>query len=480
MDEGWLLSAVEKISHGGMPYVTSYQFYSPGRFYVFALLFSIFGENILVVRLFWVLCHALLTLLIYRLSLYAVKGFYAFLPPLAVWLVPGPWHKTPFMLGTVTAFWLILRYVRFPRPINTFWMGFGIAFVLFFRQDVGLFYFVPAAAVSLFSKVSDDRKLKKRNFLIFMLAFLLPTFIWLSYFVVNGGGKEMFHQLVFAGAKGFATNPLPYPRLFDIQAQGFWDKLLAIFGNGAFYLPILVLGVFLRFWILERNELDILQRRFWDITAVSTLLGFNQLRARPDFAHLWQVYPLVDIMTALILWRISFKRPRTAQAMLVLFLLIIGGAGFSDNSLHHGGIRVLERRTSRLENPRAHVRLTPEEKSLYTDVENIIRKYTSKNEHIFLLPDIPLFYFLTGRKNPTRWDVLRPSFIWNREEEKEAIELLEASKVKLVVIREEDDIPPAERRFAESYPLIYDYIQGKFEQIERRDDFRFFVLKKSE
>jgi hypothetical protein len=300
----------------------------------------------------------------------------------------------------------------------------------------------------------------------------------MGYFFAKGAWKEMLRQIAFAGVRGFATNPIPYPEIFSpLPAGNALDLFLSGLGRAAFYMPFLVILSFMATWIVERRQIKGPLACFHVAVAASALLAFSQLYARSDFAHLWQAYPVVDLMAALSLGIIGKKSRLAGTISALVFLLVVGGAAFSSNDLYHGSLRVLERRTIKYENPLAPVRLTPEEYSLMKDVEDTIRKNTSPGDYIFLAPDIPLFYFLTGRLNPTPWDVVRPSFLWGEKDQERAIKLIEKSEVRLVVIREPDEMPPTEKPMSESYPMLYDYLMTHYTYFGRRNDFAFYYSR---
>ena len=86
-----------------------------------------------------------------------------------------------------------------------------------------------------------------------------------------------------------------------------------------------------------------------------------------------------------------------------------------------------------------------------------IETYSEENDPILALPLNPIFYFLTGRINPTPYDWILPGML-NEEDERVVIKQLRADPPKLIVFV---DIPidgKEDRRLARYTPLIYSYI----------------------
>lgn len=478
MDEGWLLMAVERILSGQVAYRDFYEFYTPGRWYLFAGLFKLFGHQFLIVRIVWAFGLAVEVALIFKLARKVLPISYSLIPAMAVLLAPGPWQKTPFTLSMVVGIWLVVWYSSRPSLKRAAVMGIGSALILLFRQDTGVFF---ACLGGLFVLIKEkDNKLK--SVAVMAAGYLLFTSIWVGWFIAQGAGPELLRQVVFAGAKGFSTNPIPFPGLFEPLPEGISavNIFLMVLGRAAFYMPFLIIPAFFFAWYMSRADIKANNETvFWSILAFALMLAANQFRARSDFPHLWQAYPVISLMAAMVIATLGLKNRVAAIVSTIVFLAIVGGASFSTPYLHHGSPRVIEGRSVPYSNPRMPVMLTPIENKLLKEVEDMIRKYVPPRGYVFLAPDMPIFYFLTDTRNPTPWDVVRPSFLWGEEDQAKAASLIESSKTRLVVIRDPDLIPVNEVRFSDTYPLLNSYIMENYHFAERIDDFRFY-LKNSE
>ena len=188
MDEGTLLTPEERILSGQAPYRDFYRIYTPGRWWLFSALFALFGRQFLITRIVWAIGHAVLAAWIYRLSRHALKPAFALIPAIAVTLAPGPWQKTPFMLGTIAGIWLIVWYASRPTIKRAAIIGLGTAIIFFFRQDAGAFYAALAGLYMLF--YGKEKRLLSVTALT--AAFFIPTLIWMGYLIAIGAGGEMF------------------------------------------------------------------------------------------------------------------------------------------------------------------------------------------------------------------------------------------------------------------------------------------------
>jgi hypothetical protein len=136
-DEGTLMHAAQRINQGEVPYRDFYQFYAPGRFYIVAALFKVFGEGFLITRKMWVIVRALIVTLTFLIGGRFMPRRFAVLAPLVVLLIPGPWCKSFYAFAGLLALWATLRYVEDPRQVRLAVAAMTVAVALLLRQDVG-------------------------------------------------------------------------------------------------------------------------------------------------------------------------------------------------------------------------------------------------------------------------------------------------------------------------------------------------------
>jgi len=138
-DDGNIVRAAHRVLAGEVPYLDfKHFFYAPGRVYLLAAIYDLFGESYLASRWMWVVVRALLVLLVYFTGRELMPPVPALLPAAVVLLVPGPWFKTFYPFCGMFAFYAMLLYVRGPTALRAGILGGAVAFGLFFRQDMGM------------------------------------------------------------------------------------------------------------------------------------------------------------------------------------------------------------------------------------------------------------------------------------------------------------------------------------------------------
>jgi hypothetical protein len=115
-DEGHLVNGALRVLDGQLPLKDFYQTYAPGRYWVLAFLFRIFGPSLSLERLLWVIVHALANVLMYLAARRSMPARFAAIPLIVMMMIPGIWNKTLcnfLLLANVLA---VYRYVeRFDR-----------------------------------------------------------------------------------------------------------------------------------------------------------------------------------------------------------------------------------------------------------------------------------------------------------------------------------------------------------------------------
>ena len=122
----------------------------------------------------------------------------------------------------------------------------------------------------------------------------------------------------------------------------------------------------------------------------------------------------------------------------------------------------MTKETEQIQLDRLQVSTNPQEAKWLQEVVDRIEIYTDKGDPILALPLNPVFYFLTDRVNPTRYDWVLPGML-TVEEEKKMVAELENHPPKLVVFV---DIPidgKEERRLENYAPHLYAFLLENYQ-----------------
>ena len=131
----------------------------------------------------------------------------------------------------------------------------------------------------------------------------------------------------------------------------------------------------------------------------------------------------------------------------------IGARGWVINK----DVKAVHPETTAIKLERMDVLTSPNEAKWISEVVKRISTYSKKGDPILALPLNPIFYFLTDRVNPTRYEWVLPGML-DEEKELEMVETLKAKPPKVVIYVDIAIDGKEERRLKNYAPHIYKYL----------------------
>ncbi len=177
-----------------------------------------------------------------------------------------------------------------------------------------------------------------------------------------------------------------------------------------------------------------------------SLLFFLGIFPSAIWSHLAFVIPPTLLVLALLLDCFEDVARRRAEGVRWFAL---AGAGVLLVACATASIRIGETVRSwyptPLDMPRATLFVTPNHAALYRGAADFIEACAGPDDPIFAAPDIPIVYFLTGRRNPTPYELTIPGNV----DERVIIERLDLSQTQCIVYnpRMYPEFPPFEALF---------------------------------
>jgi hypothetical protein len=108
-----------------------------------------------------------------------------------------------------------------------------------------------------------------------------------------------------------------------------------------------------------------------------------------------------------------------------------------------------------------------------------IEKNAKSGEPILAVPDIPIFYFLSGHPNPTRFELFRPGRFPDTKTQVKVVEDIASAGVNLVILNlNQVDDGMKSRRLSAHAPVIANYLKNNFVPVDRYGP--FLILERSE
>ncbi len=464
--------------------------YLPGRYIYGALFFKLLGIDIQSLRLSVILITPGMVFMVYAISRKIMPQGFAFLAALFMLSAPSMYYNRFFPFFTVLSLFCILNVLEKKRPRDILALGASILLAGFFKFEIALIALVIALALgfvmvlinkgdnsALQLNLSDLKNLSPGLKLLtgasavcLGLAFILTV----GYFLQNGFFLKVFKLVV--DAHNVWGNPFPDifpvgPLIEKLGPHKMFERLL-------FYLPLWVyagVGVILLIRIskpkstVSTQELALLTILSFGICVFGLVIwraGFdNLLRTLPPFYILF-CYLLYLVHEKFLGWqqRAGFSSrsgsliKKTPVNILIVFLPFLF---IYEMNTHHGfyagSIGAMKKEIQRVKLDRLGVFTNPQEAKWLQEVVDRIEIYTDQGDAILALPLNPIFYFLTDRINPTRYDWILPGML-TAEEEKKMVEGLKMNRPKMVIFVDIAIDGKEERRLANYAPTLYAFL----------------------
>jgi hypothetical protein len=259
-DEGLILTGAMQVAAGHIPHRDFYAVYGPGQFYALAALFDVFGQTLLVERLYDAAVKAGIVCLVYVVSLRLmgrvfatiVAGFCLLLVSQIGYPVYPIWTCLFFSLLAVLPLFAIFE--GHYSTLGLFSSGLCAGAVVLFRYDMGILAVLALSfALALYGFVNASGRLG--GVVGRMAALLLP--LWcgaalvivplLAAYLVNGVMSDFIFQIFrFPATHYIHTRSLPFPPI--------WRS-----GSSIVYFTPLTIVPYIALVVVEYRHADILK-----------------------------------------------------------------------------------------------------------------------------------------------------------------------------------------------------------------------------
>lgn len=455
-DDGNLMMAARRVRAGQVPFRDFIHFfYAPGSVYLLALLQEFFGESYLLMRLMWTVAQSFSVLLVFAIAARFVPKPLALLPAVVVLLAPGPWFKAFYPFCGLLAFWGMCLYLERPSRLRAGLMGTICAFVLFFRQDIGVWaVLLSFASIALHHIFLHPRRWRnfwmEESWLLGAATILCAPF--LLYMAAEDALWPMVRGLYIDTPALTASN---YVSLAETMV-GLAQRDLVLFLIYGFHILVSVGGFFLLF--AQKSRLDRLR--------LGLLAVFNLLSLLPAVMMLALIRVLqADAMTWIIFtlglgqiyrWAraITINYPHTRHCKKVslysLFAVLLAvppaivydiyktQGSRSALPLYTGNIRSLLNQNRPFNLRGEEIYLSEPSSNHILSILNYVEENTNPQDAILFFPTFSLYNYLTERPNPTRfiglWTGLYRNEPLKSQIETELISDLEKQDVRYIIV----------------------------------------------
>jgi hypothetical protein len=446
-------------------------------------LFRVFGQNLLVFRGLLLLLRVAIGMMVFHLGK-RVGGYLAAITALLLVITnSGPWHKTfvPFFL--VLNLYLLVAWLDERRRIRLVFAGVGTGIAAGIHVYTALANLLATgAALLLLPRVwggSSSWRTRLRGMGWYLAAFVVALLVFGHSLLWEDWLDWLDRTLHVLRSDYFGYQDLLGGWLSGAAPRSLRGLLRAGLLDLPWILPLLVLGLRRRLAPQESGPLI--------IVALFSLTHYAKVLARFDHPHLYQNFAPAALLLAWLAaqpLRSARLRGTTAGARGILVLglaaQLLAGAIFVDalwtRDYYRGSIGILlERDLVRLPFRVAPLRVPYEEARELSALVQFVREHTRPEQKILAVPECPMFYFLTGRRNPTSLSLFdRPESFYGAEESAVLAEIA-AADVGLCIVH--DVVPDGleRNRFEVVAPLIAEYVRTRFRLAARFGNYEVWL-----
>ena len=445
-DEGIILQGAQRIVHGQVLYRDFFSFFTPGSYYLLALLFKVFGSSMLVARTALAAYGAFFSVFTYLLARRVCSRWVALAAAyLVTWtclpwrfMILHNWDSTLWACATVyCAVWL-LQAPRWGWALAT---GSFASLTVLFEQSkgAGLVLGLGLGLLLLVLFARSTLRLSRRDWVTLGIGLAWPFALTIAYFAAHHALPAMLADWFWPLHNYSIVNSVPYgyqdwsdEARMRLYGSGSWlVRGIALFTvSPCFLLPVLpiIAIMLLIYWLLEvKRERLAVDRAAYYILVCSSIVGllFSVLISRADIIHFVHLTPLLYLVLAWVMDGTDVRgqlmrsiRPLVSLGILITFTTL--GMAFL--------VRIRSAKTV-IETRRGVVLAKSSD-----DILAYVQTQVPAGSRILVYPYLPLYYYLTATFSPTSFDYLQPG-MHTHQQEQEVIHQVSADRTSVIVFQ---------------------------------------------
>jgi len=426
IDEGIVLDSAQRMAGGAVPYVDFFAYMSPGGYWIQSLVFQLFGISLFTGRIPMIFEVALQCGLVFwltsRLASRKAGAVAAFLftgfeiANAGNLIGQHRWDSSALALGALC---LMLAGLERPRPA-VWWLGGGVAMGMAAWCTPSMA--IPIGAVFLWACA---RKEHRCLVIPFAAGIGIIGLAGVGILAAQGALGAFLKHLAWLKTNYSVVNVMPYGAvnggMADLLkgAQGMERAMLLVivtFMELPAILPVLAVALWLLVWKLGRINKE--ERGVIALLLLLMIALIATAYPRPDVAHLVFVAAIPYVLTVAAIARLI---PSSAGIWVSVVPCLF--------SLMFGGTLVREWMDSRtMPSPVGPLQVSRRHVDAMQDLLSTVHP----GQGLYVHPYMPVYYFLTQGRNPTRFCYLAPGMM-TVNEELETLEGLKANPPQWVL-----------------------------------------------
>lgn len=476
-DEGFFVYGAERVLQGQLP-MSDFTSYPPGSYFLLALLFKVFGVNLLVSRFMEIGFLLANGLMMYYISKRLMPKSWALIPSFILILFPGPWYKIFLTFGLLFSLITLLRYLEKRSTGRILVVGGATGIALIFKLEAGLFSLLTIWIVLFWNHcwkagsflVNKGTMLNGFKDIVLssfgLLGVVAPLFI---YYLSQSALIKLFGSLKGSYGSddiGWVSDFFGKPSLLKAVTKFQIGGLANLF----FYL-IILLYLYV-FWKVIVHLFIERKREFPFLLPVLILGVLSLIYAYIPFSkvYLLQSGAMAYLLFGFVLHSFTERKDMKSKVVLVVLVFLLGLYlldNFNMRGYHSGNINMRYKITKEgailVSSKKAQI-YTP--KSFSSTINGLIQFFEGKDGYLMPLYYAPMVNFLTGLRNPTRFSILTPPYLIGASKQRQVIDEVEKYKIQYLLIDRLIWTSQDNLGFSRYAPILYEFVTKHY-QLEK-------------
>ncbi len=443
LDEGILLQGAQRILDGQVLYRDFFSFFTPGSYYLLALIFRVFGDSYLVAHTWIAVIGAAFSPITYLLSRRACGRQTSLLVTalVATTAVPMRFIVLHNWDSTLWACLALYCAVRLLETAGTGWAFMAASFTSLtgmFEQSKGAGLLAGLGLGFLIIALHRQRNIfTRRNVLSIALGLAWPVLIVVFYFGAQHALREMLaswfwplHHYSAANHVPYGFGNLPEETEYKLFHEGSLFRQLVVrlvFSPRTWipYLPLFGVALLIRLVVPRWRRISLGSEWAYYVLICSVIVGLlpTVIAVRADYIHFLFLQPIFLLLLAWALDGKNIRSPFTARLAPALgFCLCLSLFAMGAQALTFQGtskVRVESRRGT----------LFMAKKDMVID---FVQSHIDPGERVLFYPYMATYYYLTDTYSPTRFEFNQPG-MHSPEQVQEMLREFSAHPTKFVL-----------------------------------------------
>jgi 4-amino-4-deoxy-L-arabinose transferase-like glycosyltransferase len=445
-DEGIILQGAQRIVQGQVLYRDFFSYFTPGSYYLLALLFRAFGSSMLVARTALAVYGAFFSVFTYLLARRVCSRWVALAAAYLVTCTCLPWrfmilHNWDSTLWACATVYCAVRLLQAPRWGWALATGSFASLTVLFEQSkgAGLILGLGLGLLLLVLFARSTLRLSRGQWVTLGIGLAWPFALTIAHFATQHGLSAMLADWFWPLYNYSKANSVPFGYMAwsdqtrqRLLGSGNWlvRGIVLFTVIPSFIIPVLpvIAIILLIYWILEAKKGALAKdRAAYYILICSSLAGLlaSVLFTRADVLHFTYLIPPLYLVLAWLMDGTDIHghlfraiRPLVSLGILIMFTTL--GMAFL--------VKIRSAKTI-IDTRRGAVLVESSDAVL-----EYVQTHVPAGSRVLVYPYLPLYYYLTATFNPTSFDYLQPG-MHTPQQEQEAIHQVSADRTAVIVFQ---------------------------------------------